>query len=137
MKPLEFLLLISSCYGYKLPSMPKPFQASLARIVSSAVVGAGLATGFLPSITDMVLEQNSFIVHAAAAKSVFEGQYNDPNHPGCLRKITVKNGLVTIIGSDELDGSKQWIIQAKEDFPGTIFVDFSPKGGPSDLLGTS
>ena len=24
---------------------------------------------------------------------------------------------------------------AKEDFPGTIFVDFSPKGGPPNLLG--
>ena len=27
------------------------------------------------------------------------------------------------------------LIKAKEDFPGTIFVDFSPKGGPKDLLG--
>lgn len=27
------------------------------------------------------------------------------------------------------------LIKAREDFPGTIFVDFSPKGGPKDLLG--
>ena len=47
----------------------------------------------------------------------------------------MKDGIVSIIGSDNVDGSNQWIIKAKEDFPGTIFVDFSPKGGPSDLLG--
>lgn len=75
------------------------------------------------------------IVHAAEASSVFEGNYNDPNHPGCLRKITVKDKNVKIIGSDNIDGSKQWTILAKEDLPGTIFVDFSSKGGPSNLLG--
>jgi hypothetical protein len=49
----------------------------------------------------------------------------------------VKDKLVTIVGSDNLDGSNQWVIKAKEDLPGTMFVDFSPKGGPSDLLGKS
>lgn len=34
-----------------------------------------------------------------------------------------------------MDGSKPFTIMAKEDFPGTIFVDFSPKGGPPNLLG--
>jgi hypothetical protein len=47
----------------------------------------------------------------------------------------VKGKEVTIIGSDNVDGSKQWVLKATEDYPGTIFVDFSPKGGPSDLLG--
>lgn len=42
---------------------------------------------------------------------------------------------MTLEGSDNLDGSKPFIIMAKEDFPGTIFVDFSPKGGPPNLLG--
>ena len=51
------------------------------------------------------------------------------------RKITNKGKIVTLEGSDNLDGSKPFIIMAKEDFPGTIFVDFSPKGGPPNLLG--
>ena len=51
------------------------------------------------------------------------------------RKITNKGKIVTLTGSDNLDGSKPFIIMAKEDFPGTIFVDFSPKGGPPNLLG--
>lgn len=74
-------------------------------------------------------------VQAAEKTSVFIGNYNDPNHVGCMRKIEVKGKEVTLIGSDNLDGTKQWVLKAKEDFPGTIFVDFSPKGGPSNLLG--
>ena len=45
-----------------------------------------------------------------------------------MRKIVVKGKEVTIIGSDNPDGSNQFVIKAKEDYPGTIFVDFSPKG---------
>ena len=40
--------------------------------------------------------------------SVFVGLYNDPNHPGCLRKITAKEKDISIIGSDNFDGSNQW-----------------------------
>lgn len=42
---------------------------------------------------------------------------------------------MTLLGSDNLDGSKPFTIMAKEDVPGAIFVDFSPKGGPPNLLG--
>lgn len=76
------------------------------------------------------------VAHAVQVKSVFSGSYDDPNHPGCMRKIVVEGKDVTIIGSDKPDGSNQFKIKAKEDYPGTIFVDFSPKGGPKDLLGS-
>ena len=60
--------------------------------------------------------------------SVLQGMYNDPNHPGCLRKITVKNGVVTIVGSDNIDGSKQWSLKAKVVSPTLCldkFIDFT------------
>lgn len=71
--------------------------------------------------------------------SVLQGRYSDPNHPNCLRDISVKvenlENIVTIRGSDQ-EGSKEiWTLKAVEKTPGEILVDFSPKGGPKDLLG--
>lgn len=132
--PLLAVALLSSARSFNMPHLPQNMK-SFAKATSSALIGSTLA------FSGVNLMQNSFpfqlvaSVQAKEVKSVFEGQYNDPNHPGCLRKIVAKNNLVTIIGSDNIDGSNQWVIQAKEDFPGTIFVDFSSKGGPSDLLG--
>lgn len=45
---------------------------------------------------------------AKAVSSIFTGSYDDPNHPGCLRKISAKGKDISIIGSDNLDGSSQW-----------------------------
>lgn len=99
-------------------------------------LGNILIGGALLGLTPVLTPDHSPFVQAAyAADSVFVGSYNDPNHPGCLRKITAKGKEITIVGSDNIDGSNQWIIKAKEEYPGTIFVDFSPKGGPADLLG--
>lgn len=106
----------------------------LKTTIAPIVVGTAFAlTGYEAVETQGFTNPSSMV--ALAAESVLVGQYDDPNHPGCLRKITVKDDVVTIIGSDNLDGSKQWVLKAKEDAPGVMFVDFSPKGGPSDLLG--
>ena len=45
---------------------------------------------------------------AKTVLSIFTGSYDDPNHPGCLRKISAKGKDISIIGSDNLDGSNQW-----------------------------
>ena len=66
--------------------------------------------------------------------SIFVGLYNDPKHPDCLRKIIIENDSITVIGSDNVDGTNEWKLDAKENDSG-ILVDFSPKGGPKDLLG--
>lgn len=102
----------------------------LGKAMLSAVAGVSLGAALESSTFDY-----AFVHEARAADSVFVGQYNDPNHPKCLRKITASGKDITIVGSDEIDGSKQWLLKATEDYPGTIFVDFSPKGGPPDLLG--
>ena len=80
---------------------------------------------------------------------MFDGRYNDPNHPGCLRSITSVGKDITIIGrytlcllnlklcsfSDDPNTKTTWTIFAVEETPGKVLVDFSPKGGPTDLLG--
>ena len=103
-------------------------------VMRGALAGVLLGSGAL-SLDSSSFENFALVKEVKAAESVFVGNYNDPNHPGCLRKITVSGKDVTLIGSDELDGSSQWVLKATEDYPGTIFVDFSPKGGPENLLG--
>ena len=80
---------------------------------------------------------------------MFDGRYNDPNHPGCLRSITSVGKKITITGrfmpslqslrsysfSDDPNTKTTWTISAVEETPGKVLVDFSPKGGPTDLLG--
>ncbi len=66
---------------------------------------------------------------------IFLGDYNDPKHSGCLRKITMENDIMFVIGSDNEDSSNEWKLEAKQDTSGGILVDFSKKSGPKDLLG--
>ena len=108
---------------------------SLARRVSAAlVVGGGFAVGQVQEMPAAAWVNLVPTAHAAETKkSVFEGEYTDPNHPDGMRKITVEGNDVTLTGTDSA-GGKQWVLKAKES-EGTIFVDFSPKGGPSNLLG--
>lgn len=75
----------------------------------------------------------------AQAASVFEGEYNDPNHPGCLRRIEADG---RVVGADGTPGclngepQKEWVLQGVIDEDNKrIFIDFSPKGGPKDLVG--
>ena len=134
---LSVALIAHVVNAFNLPHLPQNLKTlpQIAKATSCAIVGATLAFGGVNLVESAFSSSSIAVVNAKETKSVFEGQYNDPNHPGCLRKITSKGNIITIIGSDELDGSKQWVIQAKEDFPGTIFVDFTSKGGPPDLLG--
>jgi hypothetical protein len=75
------------------------------------------------------------------ATSVFDGDYADPNHPGCGRTVQVaSNGVdAAIYGEDGDEGSEDCAnAQPWGPLPATvngenIKIDFSPKGGPSDL----
>ena len=84
------------------------------------------------------------------ASSYFLGTYSDPNHPDCFRLISeYENGTTIVTGADNANGdgySCSGISRSEVDFWGPLFatisddtsisVDFSPKGGPSDLAGT-
>lgn len=107
------------------------------RFLQSTIVTSLLTIGLQGPIENIIFQGNdNFIVHAAVeAKSLLSGSYKDPNHPGCLRRIEVQGNDVTLTGSDNLDGSNTWVLKAREEEPGKILVDFSPKGGPKDLLG--
>ena len=65
-----------------------------------------------------------------APPSPFLGQYADPNHPGCERKIVAQGSGLIITGADE--DKKAWKVKGKVEGT-TILVDFSPKGGPADV----
>ena len=64
----------------------------------------------------------------------------DPNHPNCLRIVSVDGTRASLKGTDgnpgcPADGSgNSWTLTGKVDGD-SIFVDFSPKGGPKDLKG--
>jgi hypothetical protein len=64
----------------------------------------------------------------------------DPNHPNCLRIVSVDGTKASLKGTDgnpgcPADGSgNSWTLTGKVDGD-SIFVDFSPKGGPKDLKG--
>lgn len=70
------------------------------------------------------------------------GSYSDPFHPNCQREIIVNGLTADIKGTDgnpgcPADGSgKEWKLQGKINSKGdTILVDFTPKGGPKDIMG--
>jgi hypothetical protein len=128
---LTFCIIVHS-YNPILNSNHVTLNKQIKSIAPKLLLGVLISFGTI-SYTD-ARHFNTYAL-SKEATSIFVGEYNDPNHPGCLRKISVKGKEVTIIGSDNLDGENQWKIQATEDFPGTIFVDFSPKGGPQNLLG--
>jgi len=89
--------------------------------------------------------------------SPFTGFYDDPNHPGCLRSVKVVGAplkgdgtrspfpVIEITGFDGAEGAKMctdrptreqlWKIKGTVKSSTEALIDFSPKGGPSKLLG--
>ena len=87
----------------------------------------------------------------------FTGDYDDPNHPGCLRQVKVVGApqkadgskplyaVVEVTGYDGKEGEKEckeqptradlWRVKGKTKGGDEAFIDFSSKGGPSDLVG--
>ena len=95
----------------------------------------GLFTGACRGPVDLEEVAETFDEYVALLPSVFDGTFSDPNHPNGFRRISVKKGVATIVGKDEPQDKKEWQLKASVT-PGTreMLVDFSPKGGPKDLL---
>ena len=77
------------------------------------------------------------------ASQNFSGYYDDPNHPNCVRYVKSIGQIATIQGTDSKSGDaacpangdgNQWELLGKVT-DDKIKIDFSPKGGPSDLVG--
>lgn len=95
---------------------------------------------FLKAATTSFAAAALFTAPLSAQAIDFTGDYADPIHPNCLRRVEVIGQKAAVSGTDgnpgcPADGSgKKWNLvgSVKED---KIFVDFSPKGGPMDLEG--
>jgi hypothetical protein len=63
--------------------------------IGSIIIASGITFFGAPLAYDALINHGQSIpasnfIAIAAETSVFDGLYNDPNHPGCLRKITSK-----------------------------------------------
>lgn len=112
---LAFLSIIAAASAWVLP---KQLQQAAG---AAAIVGA------------LAISQPAFAVD-------FAGSFADPKHPNCQRVISADGPKAFIKGTDgtpgcPADGSgREWKLTGKIDGE-SIFVDFSPKGGPADLKG--
>jgi len=97
--------------------------------------GAAVSAAAVASILTSSLPQPAHAID-------FSGRYSDPKHPNCKREIVVVEAgrTVKVKGTDgnpgcPPDGSgKAWELVGKINGD-SILVDFSPKGGPSNLQG--
>lgn len=67
-----------------------------------------------------------------AAGIRFGGTYDDPQHPGCTRKLVLAGKQVIITGTDEV-GGKAWKVKG-EPYGRALILDFSSKGGPKQVI---
>mmetsp|Transcript_90020 Transcript_90020/g.194771 ORF Transcript_90020/g.194771 Transcript_90020/m.194771 type:complete len:174 (+) Transcript_90020:84-605(+) len=148
----------------------RPLLASVALLAATAgVVSFVMPAGQEPSpeggrraaVLGLVAAaqgaQMASAAEPAAAPSPWAGNYKDPQHPGCMREVTVDGRYLTITGTDGIPGPgcektadfsnlkslldpapvKEWSLTATIKFKkeNEASIDFSPKGGPKDLLG--
>eukprot|EP00552_Chaetoceros_brevis_P004917 CAMPEP_0197736640 /NCGR_PEP_ID=MMETSP1435-20131217/2560_1 /TAXON_ID=426625 /ORGANISM="Chaetoceros brevis, Strain CCMP164" /LENGTH=185 /DNA_ID=CAMNT_0043324847 /DNA_START=52 /DNA_END=609 /DNA_ORIENTATION=- len=121
-------------------------------IIGSAISGAAV----LATVPD---EANAIALKVGPA-SPFTGDFEDPNHPGCLRQVKVVgaplradgtrpvNPIIEVTGYDgngsgkvctEADRptrSDLWKVQGKMKSNTVASLDFSSKGGPAGVTGT-
>lgn len=79
-----FLLNISTAYSYNL-------NVRSLNIVTKKIAAAALISLSLVGLPDQIFAfSTNAIAHAAEdTKSIFDGFYADPNHPGCLVCVSV------------------------------------------------
>ena len=121
-------------------------------ILGSAFTGAA-AMAFVPGAANASIAKTG-------KSSPFTGDFEDPNHPGCLRQVKVvgaplkadgtrpANPNIEVTGydgkgpgnvcteGDRPTRSDLWKVQGKMKSNTVASIDFSPKGGPSNLIGT-
>ena len=130
-------------------------KASVERRQMFGVLGS-LVTG-AAVITAVPMEAEAVPRMKVGPASPFTGFYDDPGHPGCLRQVKVvgaplkadgtrpTNPVMEVVGYDGNGTDKVcterptradlWKIQGKMKTNDEVMIDFSPKGGPANLLG--
>lgn len=122
---------------------PNTVSSGWTRLVVVALWG--LLSGLLLTVTALATTVTTTMNSDVLPPPAFEGSYADPNHPNCLRNIEIHHfPQVIVSGTDGSpgcppDGSgKAWTLEGRIQLPEatSVLIDFSPKGGPKDLLGT-
>jgi len=104
------------------------------------VAGAALATAMtLLSCSPALADAPG--ANAAAPTSAFAGRYADKKHPGCYREIFPDGVVAGEDGDPGCDATtprtRAWRLRGVIGVDDrSIFIDFSPKGGPANLIGT-
>ena len=118
---------------------------AVARAVAVAVAVAVAANANAFDAIDVRASANAAKEVSVAVRSKFAGVYADPKHPGCYREIFANGDVRGEDGNPGCDANananattafRAWSLSgAIADDDETIFIDFSPKGGPRDLVG--
>mmetsp|Transcript_50437 Transcript_50437/g.99638 ORF Transcript_50437/g.99638 Transcript_50437/m.99638 type:complete len:192 (-) Transcript_50437:83-658(-) len=118
-----------------------------------------MVLGFLGAATTavtLVPQEAQATTAKTGLGSPFTGDYNDPNHPNCLRQVKVVGAplrgdgtrsaypVMEITGYDGKAGSATctdrptradlWKVEGTVKSTTEAYVDFSPKGGPTKML---
>jgi hypothetical protein len=132
---------------------PQPTNTQNRRQLLGNLLGAGIA-----GVATVVAPQEASATKALTGLgSVFTGDYEDPNHPGCLRQVKVVGSplrgdgtrsaypVVEVKGWDGKEGEKIckdrperseiWTVGGKLKSREEASFDFSSKGGPANLPG--
>lgn len=119
------------------------------------VVGSGAVAAAAAVAVGINPDPASAAVAKTGPNSPFQGDYDDPNHPGCLRQVKVVGApmrgdgtrsaypVLEVTGYDGKDGEKMcttrptradlWKVQGTVRSNTEAVIDFSAKGGPKNL----
>ena len=129
---------------------PQPSNTQSRRQLFGSLFSAGIAGVAIAAAP----QEASATKALTGLGSVFTGEYDDPNHPGCLRQVKVVGSplrgdgtrspypVVEVKGWDGKDGlctdrperSDIWSVEGKLKNKDEVTLDFSSKGGPANLL---
>lgn len=131
-----------------LATNPTDRRAAFGKLLSGAGVAAGVA---LVSTQPAAASQ----FPKTGQSSPFQGDYNDPQHPDCLRQVKVVGAplqgsgkrspypVIEVVGYDGKGSSKTcterptrgdlWTVKGTVKSNDAAVIDFSAKGGPDNL----
>mmetsp|Transcript_518 Transcript_518/g.1601 ORF Transcript_518/g.1601 Transcript_518/m.1601 type:complete len:192 (+) Transcript_518:97-672(+) len=117
--------------------------ATATALAACALFGARDAALAAVEFGDDITKSGEIAQVAERTRSRMAGKYADRKHPGCYREI-FDDGRVRGEDGDPGCGefsraggaARPWSLSGTIDVnDGSIFIDFSPKGGPKNLLG--